>query len=73
MWIESFLGVETGRPALTVADVFRQYWETYQQRYPVTRQQRKAVEAMMACRTAALGGHVDVCTDCGYVRISYNS
>ena len=25
------------------------------------------------CRTAALGGHIDACTECGAVRISYNS
>jgi hypothetical protein len=28
---------------------------------------------LVACRTAALGGHVDACTQCGFVRISYNS
>lgn len=72
MWIESF-SVETGRSALTVAEVFRAHWAEYRRRYPVTRQQRKAVEAMMACRTAALGGHIDLCPACGYVRISYNS
>jgi capsid protein len=73
MLIESFIGVETSRPAYTVADVFRAHWGEYQRRYPVTRQQRKAVEAILACRTAALGGHVDVCDTCGFVRISYNS
>src|SRR4029453_121586 len=25
------------------------------------------------CRTAALGGHVEACTDCGHWRIAYNS
>ena len=27
----------------------------------------------MACRTAALGGHVEACDDCGATRIAYNS
>lgn len=33
----------------------------------------KAVDAIKSCRTAALGGHVDVCEDCGVLHISYNS
>jgi hypothetical protein len=39
----------------------------------VTREQKRAAHALMDCRTAALGGHVDVCDECGFVRISYNS
>lgn len=29
--------------------------------------------AIENCRTAALGGHVEACTDCGHWRIAYNS
>jgi hypothetical protein len=29
--------------------------------------------AITACRTAALGGHVEQCDDCGATRIAYNS
>lgn len=35
--------------------------------------QRAAVDAILACRTARLGGHVDECDACGHQRISYNS
>jgi len=35
--------------------------------------QLRTLDAIMRCRTAALGSHVDGCTDCGYLRISYNS
>lgn len=35
--------------------------------------QHKVVRAIRACRTAALGGHVDACDACEYQRISYNS
>lgn len=73
MWLESFIGIQTGRSTLTVADIFRACWTEYQRRYPVTAQQRKAVEAILACRTALLDGHVDLCLACGYIRISYNS
>jgi hypothetical protein len=35
--------------------------------------QLRTLSALRDCRTAALGGHVDVCTECGIVRVSYNS
>lgn len=35
--------------------------------------QQKTLRAIKQCRTAALGGHVDVCDDCGVIRVSYNS
>lgn len=35
--------------------------------------QQKTLRAISQCRTAALGGHVDVCDDCGIIHISYNS
>ncbi len=35
--------------------------------------QQKTLRALQQCRTSALGGHVDVCTDCGVIHISYNS
>jgi hypothetical protein len=35
--------------------------------------QLKTLRAIQQCRTAALGGHVDACTGCGRVHISYNS
>jgi hypothetical protein len=35
--------------------------------------QQKTLRALTQCRTAALGGHVDACMDCGTVHISYNS
>jgi hypothetical protein len=38
-----------------------------------TARQQKTLRALQQCRTAALGGHVDVCSDCGVVHISYNS
>lgn len=33
----------------------------------------KTLSAIQRCRTAELGGHIDACNDCGYLRISYNS
>jgi hypothetical protein len=31
------------------------------------------MHAIEICRTSALGGHRDVCDDCGHIKISYNS
>ncbi len=35
--------------------------------------QLRTLDAIRRCRTASLGGHVDLCTSCNHVRISYNS
>ena len=60
---------ETGRPEL--ADVFRTHGHRLD---GLSEQQRKAAAAIMSCRTAALGGHLQECDDgCGYQEISYNS
>ena len=36
-------------------------------------QQARTVRALVACRTAALGGHLQVCDACGFARPAYNS
>ena len=40
---------------------------------PLSGQQRKVLRALSRCRTAELGGHLDVCESCGAERPSYNS
>lgn len=35
--------------------------------------QLRALNAIKKCRTAAIGGHIDACDNCGKVSISYNS
>jgi hypothetical protein len=63
------------RPALEVADILRAQGDHFLDRYRSSFdfQQRKAFRAIQCCRTAALGGHVDVCSRCGHQEISYNS
>ena len=39
----------------------------------LTRHHKRTLQAIAACRTAALGGHIDACDECGHLRISYNS
>ena len=56
------------QPRCEVADVLRQVsTDTF------TIHQQKTLRAIAQCRTLALGGHVDVCDECGVIHISYNS
>jgi hypothetical protein len=62
-----------GRPRLELADIFRATGEAYRDRYVPTTDQRKVIAAIERCRTAALGGHLDVCRKCGLETPAYNS
>ena len=62
-----------GRPRLEAADIFRAASEAYRDRYAPTPDQRKVMAAIEQCRTAALGGHLDVCKKCGHKAPAYNS
>jgi len=61
------------RPQYEVADIFHQYGEEYKKNHPTNDEQRKVMAAIMACRTALLGGHEEICDHCGTIRNSYNS
>jgi hypothetical protein len=64
------------RPAVEVADILRALGNRFLDRYSknFSFQQLKAFRAIQRCRTAALGGHIDACPQCGYqAAISYNS
>jgi len=65
----------TPRPAFELADVFGRHGDTYERANAghLGRVERRVIGAITACRTAALGGHVERCDDCGAVRVSYNS
>ena len=62
------------RPALEVAQIFRHHGPNYRKNQPLSPGQHQAMRDIERCRTARLGGHVDVCSQgCGYLAISYNS
>src|SRR3954454_23467044 len=63
------------RPVLEVADIFRRHGAAFRDNHAATLSngQRRVMAAIEACRTPALGGHVEQCADCGQVRIAYNS
>ena len=63
------------RASLEVADVFRAAGPAYRAANAghLSLAQLKVMSAIEDCRTAALGGHVEACEDCGHRRIAYNS
>jgi hypothetical protein len=63
------------RPALEVADIFRDHGPAWRQASAghVSLGQLKVMSAIERCRTAALGGHVARCEDCAHTLIAYNS
>ena len=63
------------RPPLEVADIVRYAGQPFVERSRkwITGQHQKVLLAITRCRTAALGGHRDQCSDCGHTAISYNS
>jgi hypothetical protein len=62
-------------PPLEVADIIRYAGESFLERSRkwIRWQHQKVLLAITRCRTAALGGHRDQCSDCGHTAISYNS
>jgi len=61
------------RPAFEVADIIKKYGDQYRSTGKVPAHHLRTLSAIERCRTAALGGHVNVCTDCGSSKICYNS
>jgi hypothetical protein len=54
-------------------DIFAAHGEAYRTCHNPWLDQIKVMRAIEDCRTSALGGHVDTCDHCDYMRISYNS
>ncbi len=63
------------RASIEVADIFRAAGPAYRAAHAghLSLHQMKIMSAIEHCRTAAMGGHVEACTDCGHWRIAYNS
>jgi hypothetical protein len=61
------------RALFELADIFQLYGPAYQQEHSLTSAQYRVMNAIMQCRTAELGGHIEQCDSCDYQSISYNS
>jgi len=58
---------------IEVQDLFSQYGDEYLLNHNLSPIQLKAFFDILRCRTSALGSHLDICDECGYQAISYNS
>jgi hypothetical protein len=61
------------RPSIEVADIVRRFGDELARSRSLSCGQRRVLDAIALCRTARLGGHLDVCPDCGHQRPAYNS
>jgi hypothetical protein len=61
------------RHPLDVAAVFKEYGSQYLSDHKLCADQLKAFKAICDCRTAAMGGHLNNCNQCGHEQVSYNS
>ena len=56
-----------------VQDIIKKYGKEYKEKYRILPHIAKTMGAIEKCRTGELGAHIDVCDECGYEKISYNS
>ena len=59
--------------APTIQDILREHYPAFERTHKVSDAVREAVHCMCSCRTAALGGHKQICPDGHITRIWYNS
>ena len=65
---------ERGNPAgVEVGDILRLCGENYLREHGVSKEQGKVISRLSVCRTHVLGGHVEQCDSCEYLRNAYNS
>jgi Putative transposase/Transposase zinc-binding domain len=58
---------------VTLQTIFQDAFPAYEQRHALPAHVRRAAHALMQCRTAALGGHIQACPDGHVSRVWYNS
>ena len=58
---------------ISLQDVFIKFADQYNQKHKSSPQQFKVLNSITSCRTSKLGGHANICNNCGNVSIAYNS
>ena len=56
---------------IELADVLNRYGDAYRRDHYLRPSQAKVIHAIRCCRTAALGGHCEWCSGCGFVSYAY--
>lgn len=64
---------QSSKPKHEIADIFRQAGHRFLEKFNASYEQIKVLNKIIVCRTAALGGHIDFCTDCDHQQNAYNS
>jgi hypothetical protein len=61
------------KPPFDIAEIVRVHRPELERQQCLSRPQKRVLTCIGRCRTAALGGHLEVCTDCGREHPVYNS
>jgi hypothetical protein len=61
------------RSTLEVADIVRRFGPAFLRTHAIPAERRAVLLAIERCRTAELGGHLEVCSACGFEQPAYNS
>ena len=61
------------RPEYDLADIVRKHRPALESRYRLSRDQKRLLTDIVQCRTAILGGHLEVCENGDFERVAYNS
>lgn len=64
---------DAARRRVELAQVFARFGAPYRARHTLIPTQHRAIAAIEACRTEALGGHVERCEHCAALRYHYHS
>ena len=64
---------DAGRPRFDIGEIVREHREALEAVQWLSPGQRRVLTDMAQCRTAALGGHLEVCPNGDYERPAYNS
>ena len=56
-----------------IQDIFTSFYHDYLDVYGLDYELDKVARAIISCKTAALGGNIDICDGCGHSKLHYNS
>jgi len=67
------MNIRNSHHPVELSGIFEKYGQDYLVQHRLCPVQHRAFKAILACRTAQLGGHLETCDQCGYKKPSYNS
>ena len=65
--------MENKKQNTELADIFLKHKDEFYKSHRLCPEQSKAYDAIISCRTSTLGGHINKCDHCGFIRQAYNS